>query len=97
MVSQSTNEPRHGWKGNLLNVVANGEALATYHHVDWDGTIQPGSFVHALVTDVEPMAATIKFNGYEARLGPEEIKWTRHTSPEQIFRRAIWSTSKSTT
>ncbi len=79
-------ERRHGWKGNLLNVVANGEALATYHHVDWDGTIQPGCFVHALVTDVEPMAATIKFGGYEARLGPEEIKWTRHTSPEQIFK-----------
>src|SRR3984885_1537323 len=79
-------ERRHGWKGNLLNVVANGEALATYHHVDWDGTIAPGSFVHALVTDVEPMAATVKFSGYEARLGPEEIKWTRHTSPEQIFK-----------
>ena len=30
-------ERRHGWKGNLLNVVANGESLATYHHVDWDG------------------------------------------------------------
>ena len=79
-------ERRHGWKGNLLNVVANGETLATYHHVDWDGTIETGSYVHALVTDVEPMAATIKFGGYEARLGPEEIKWTRHTSPEQIFK-----------
>ncbi len=30
-------ERRHGWKGNLLNVVANGDSLATYHHVDWDG------------------------------------------------------------
>jgi penicillin-binding protein 1A len=79
-------ERRHGWKGNLLNVVANGETLATYHHVDWDGTIETGSYVHALVTDVEPMAATIKFAKYEARLGPEELKWTRHTSPEQILK-----------
>jgi penicillin-binding protein 1A len=79
-------ERRHGWKGNLLNVVANGETLATYRHIDWDGTIETGSYVHALVTDVEPMAATIKFAKYEARLGPEELKWTRHTSPEQILK-----------
>jgi len=78
-------ERRHGWKGNLQNVLANGDTLAGYHHVDWDGDIEPGSYVHALVTEVEPMAATIKFGNYEARLGPEEIKWTRHTSPQQFL------------
>lgn len=79
-------ERRHGWKGNLVNVVANGDSIASYHHVDWDGTIADGSYVHALVTSVEPMAATIKFANYEARLGPEEIKWTKHTSPEQFLK-----------
>jgi penicillin-binding protein 1A len=79
-------ERRHGWKGNLVNVVANGDSIASYHHVDWDGTIVDGSYVHALVTSVEPMAATIKFANYEARLGPEEIKWTKHTSPEQFLK-----------
>ena len=78
-------ERRHGWKGNLLNVVANGDTLATYHHVDWDGAIVPGSYVHALVTEVDPLVATIKFGNYEARLGPEEIKWTRHTSPQEFL------------
>jgi penicillin-binding protein 1A len=78
-------ERRHGWKGNLLNVIANGESVATYHHVDWDGDIQPGSYVHALVTEVEPMAATIKFGNYEARLGPEEIKWTHDKSPKEFL------------
>jgi len=78
-------ERRHGWKGNLLNVVANGESIATYHHVDWDGAIRQGSYVHALVTRVEPMAATVKFGNYEARLGPEEIKWTQHKSPEEFL------------
>jgi len=81
----ATYERRHGWKGNLLNVIANGDSLATYHHVDWDGAIVAGSYVHALVTEVEPMAATVKFGNYEARLGPEEIKWTRHTSPQQFL------------
>ena len=83
----ATYERRHGWKGNLQNVVANGESIATYHHVDWDGDIEPGSYVHALVTEVEPMAAMVKFGNYEARLGAEEIKWTHHTSPQQFLNR----------
>ncbi len=78
-------ERRHGWKGNLLNVVANGDSLATYHHVDWDAAIRPGSYVHALVTELEPMAATVKFGDYEARLGPEEIKWTHYKSPQEFL------------
>ncbi len=81
----ATYERRHGWKGNLLNVIANGDSLATYHHVDWEGAIASGSYVHGLVTEVEAMAATVKFGNYEARLGPEEIKWTRHTSPQQFL------------
>ncbi len=82
----SSYERRHGWKGNLLNVVANGDTIAGYHHVDWDSAIRVGSYVHALVTNVEPMAATVKFGNYEARLGPEEIKWTKHKSPEELFK-----------
>jgi len=78
-------ERRHGWKGNLHNVVANGENLATYRHVDWESAIQPGSYVHALVTDVAPHYATVKFGEYEAQLGPAEIKWTRETSPQQFL------------
>jgi penicillin-binding protein 1A len=78
-------ERRHGWKGNLLNIIANGDTLAIYHHVDWDGTIAPGSYVHALVTEVDPLVATIKFGNYEARLGPEEIKWTRHPTAQEFL------------
>ncbi len=78
-------ERRHGWKGNLLNIIANGDSLATYHHVDWDGAIAPGSYVHALVTEVDPLVATIKFGNYQARLGPEEIKWTRHPSAQEFL------------
>ncbi len=78
-------ERRHGWKGNLLNIVANGDSLATYRHVDWDENIGPGSYVHALVTEVDPLVATIKFGNYEARLGPEEIKWTRHPSAREFL------------
>ena len=80
-------EHRHGWKGSLLNVVANGESLETYRHVDWDNDIAPGVYVHALVTSVSPQYATLKFGRYGAELGANEIKWTRYTSPGQFLSR----------
>ena len=81
----ATYERRHGWKGNLLNVIANGDSLATYRHVDWDGAIAPGSYIHALVTEVEPRAVTVRFGRYQARLGPAELKWTHHASAQQFL------------
>ena len=78
-------ERRHGWKGNLLNVVANGETLPAYRHVDWESEIRPGSYVHALVTSVAPTYASIRFAEYQAQLGPAEIKWTRYNSPQQFL------------
>jgi penicillin-binding protein 1A len=80
-------ERRHGWKGNLLNVVANGESLDDYSHVDWDNPIQPGTYLHALVTEVEPQYAIVKFGSYQAQLGPAEIKWTRYQSPQEFLKR----------
>ena len=77
-------EHRHGWKGSLLNVVANGESLESYRHVDWDGDMAPGDYVHALVTSVGPQYATLKFGRYGAELGPAEIKWTRYTTPPTV-------------
>jgi|HubBroStandDraft_6_1064221.scaffolds.fasta_scaffold00687_15 penicillin-binding protein 1A len=80
-------EHRHGWKGSLLNVVANGESLESYRHVDWDSDMAPGDYVHALVTSVSPQYATLKFGRYGAELGPAEIKWTRYTTPQQFLTR----------
>ena len=83
----ATYEHRHGWKGSLLNVVANGESLPDYRHVDWEGDLSAGNFVHALVVAVGPQYATIKFGPYQAELGPAEIKWTHYTSPQQFLAR----------
>ncbi|HEY4899261.1 MAG TPA: PBP1A family penicillin-binding protein [Terriglobales bacterium] len=80
-------EHRHGWKGSLLNIVANGESPAGYRHVDWDGDLSAGNFVHALVTTVGPQYATIKFGPYQSELGPAEIKWTHYNSPQQFLAR----------
>ena len=47
-------ERRHGWKGNLQNVLADGGSLATYRHPDWAVKSAPGDYVHALVTRALP-------------------------------------------
>jgi len=80
-------EHRHGWKGSLLNIVANGDSIDDYRHADWDNDIAPGSYVHALVTSLSPQYATLKFGRFGAELGANEIKWTRYTSPSQFLTR----------
>ncbi len=78
-------ERRHGWKGNLLNVVANGESIATYHHVDWDADDRAGQLRSRAGDRGRADGGDVKFGNYEARLGPEEIKWTRHKSPQEFL------------
>jgi penicillin-binding protein 1A len=77
-------ERRHGWKGRLENVLLEGQTLENYHNPDWDETMEPGSYVHALVTEVSTGAAAVKFGSYFATLGPAEVAWTkRHIA--QLF------------
>src|SRR6185437_12214238 len=47
-------ERRHGWKGHLQNVLADGGSLATYRHPDWAVKAEPGDYVHALVMRALP-------------------------------------------
>ena len=39
------------------------------------------------MTDVAPQYAMVKFAGYQAQLGPAEIKWTRYPSPQGFLTR----------
>src|SRR5450432_1132309 len=43
-------ERRHGWKGNLDNVLAEGAVADKYVHPDWDDEPEVNGYVHALVT-----------------------------------------------
>lgn len=78
-------ERRHGWKGHLKNVVQSGLSLEKYEHPDWSQPISEGTYIHALVTDVNPQAATVKFGRYAGTLAYAEISWTRHKSPQEIL------------
>lgn len=68
-------ERRHGWKGRLENVLASGATLAAYRHPDWDDDAEINGYMHALVTEVSPGSATVKFGKYTAVLGPADAAW----------------------
>ena len=76
-------EHRHGWKGHLENILYSGGKLAGYQHPDWDNPIEAGGYVHALVTAVSPMSATMKIGRYTAVLGPSDVAWTGKRSPQK--------------
>src|SRR5579864_1230191 len=70
-------ERRHGWKGHLENVVANGVALDKYFNSDWDDGPEVNGYIHALVTSAGTGIATVKFGRYTAALGQPDVGWTR--------------------
>jgi penicillin-binding protein 1A len=70
-------ERRHGWKGHLENVVAEGVALDKYQHPDWDEEPELNGYVHALVTSSGIGIATLKFGRYSAALGQADVSWTQ--------------------
>ena len=75
-------ERRHGWKGHLENVVANGVVLEKYFHPDWDDEPEVNGYVHALVTSAGTGIATLKFGRYTAALGQSDATWTQHKLPD---------------
>ncbi|MGA8761457.1 MAG: PBP1A family penicillin-binding protein [Candidatus Sulfotelmatobacter sp.] len=70
-------ERRHGWKGKLENLPAEGSALANYEHPDWEDEPEINGYVHALVTSAGAGIATLKFGRYTAALSQPEIAWTQ--------------------
>ena len=70
-------ERRHGWKGHLENVIAEGNTIDKYQHVDWDDEPEVNGYVHALVTSSGIGIATLKFARYAAALGQADVAWTQ--------------------
>lgn len=79
-------ERRHGWKGKLQNVIADGEKLTEYQHPDWDNPIVAGSYVHALVTSVSNNSATLKLGRLSAALASSDVAWTGKRSLQQLLK-----------
>ncbi|HEY2496288.1 MAG TPA: PBP1A family penicillin-binding protein [Candidatus Angelobacter sp.] len=78
-------EHRHGWKGQLKNVVQSGEAISKYQDPDWQKPVAVGDYLHAVVVDIGLQFCKIKLGHYSASLGPAEIAWTGRKLPKNIF------------
>src|SRR3984893_8695276 len=70
-------ERRHGWKGNLENVVTGGSVIDKYQHPDWDDEPEVNGYVHALVTSSGVGIATLKFGRYAAAISQADVAWTQ--------------------
>jgi penicillin-binding protein 1A len=78
---------RHGWRGNLPNILALHEGpLEKYQSDDWRETIQKGDYVTGLVTVVEPTFASIKIGPYHSMMTPADFAWTGEKSPQKLVK-----------
>jgi penicillin-binding protein 1A len=74
-------ERRQRWRGNLANVVAQGQRLDKYEDPDWDEEPEVNGYIHALVTSVSPQAAQIRFGQHTATMIPADVAWTQRKLP----------------
>src|SRR5712691_3793287 len=70
-------ERRHGWHGKLVNVIAQGQKLGKYEDPDWDEEPEINGYMHALVIQVSPAAAAVRFGQHAATLAPADVAWTK--------------------
>ena len=70
-------ERRHGWHGKLVNVIAQGQKLDAYEDPDWDEEPEVNGYTHALVTQVSPSAAEVRFGQHKATLSQADVAWTK--------------------
>ena len=79
-------ERRHGWKGTQQNVLAQGMTLEDYKHPDWAMKVQPGDYVHALVTSVLPLEIRARVGNLPIVMTPEDWKWTTKLHGDELVK-----------
>ncbi|MHB1022829.1 MAG: penicillin-binding protein 1A [Acidobacteriaceae bacterium] len=80
-------ERRKGWVGHLLNAVTAGSDLDSFHHPDWNLPTDPGSYMHALVTQVSPDQVVARIGKQFAVLSPKDWKWTGFKTTDLFLKR----------
>jgi penicillin-binding protein 1A len=79
-------ERRHGWKGKLENVLANGTAIENYKHPDWATANRPGDYLHAVVTHVLPLEIRARIGSNQVVIVPEDWAWTGQRSADALVK-----------
>ena len=79
-------ERRHGWKGKLENVLANGFTIEQYRHPDWAVASGPGDYVHAVVTSATASAIHARVGDNPIVLLPPDWQWTGERSGSALVK-----------
>ena len=79
-------ERRKGWSGHLINIVMSGSDLESFRHPDWALPVQPGAYVHALVTQVSPDHVVVRAGQNQITLTQEDWKWTGNRTADLFLK-----------
>src|SRR6267143_1756136 len=80
-------ERRHGWKGNLPNILRdNLGKLESYEDDDWRHALEKGSYVTGLVLSVTERDAVIKIGPYRGILSANDFAWTGRKKPGDLLK-----------
>lgn len=79
-------ERRHGWKGKIQNVLANGQDIETYSHPDWTNQPEKGMYFHALVLETTKRHILVRIGKRYAEILPQDWAWTT-TFADRILQR----------
>jgi penicillin-binding protein 1A len=82
----ATYERRRGWIGHLQNVVLDGVDLQSYKHPDWVQSLDKGSYVHGLVTEVSAKRIVVKLGAQQAVMTPADWTWTQNVGADSFLR-----------
>jgi penicillin-binding protein 1A len=78
-------ERSRGWHARLLNVIAGGISLDDFKHPDWTQPPTPGSYMHALVTNVLPYQVTARMGRKQLLLTPDNWAWTGFKTADEFL------------
>jgi penicillin-binding protein 1A len=80
-------ERRHGWRGNLPNVLRdNLGKLDTYEDDDWRHPIEKGSYVTGLILSADEKNSSVKIGSYRAILSPGDFAWTGRKKVAELLK-----------
>jgi penicillin-binding protein 1A len=74
----SAYDHRHGWHAHLENVESLGSDAEHYSPSEWGRSIEPGTYLHAVVTSVDLSSAVLRFGPYRAVIRDNDVAWTGH-------------------
>jgi len=78
-------ERRHGWHGQLLNVLRADESIESFRHPDWNMPTTAGSYMHGLVVGLLEGRVTVRIGQARLVLEPEDWAWTGEPDPSKLF------------